>query len=192
MTWTASEQYNIGMIKKIPGFVGYEISSDGEVFTYWKTHGMSDTPRKLSIARIKHKKSNYIRSCVGLMLNGKQKQYSVSRLVAETFIPNPNKYPIVCHIDNNPSNNNVNNLRWDTQKGNLADRIANGTQPIGSKNPCAKLTEQQVAKIKQLHQTGKYSWRKLGKQFDVSKTLIGFIVKGKNWTHVMPTTSSES
>lgn len=40
------------------------------------------------------------------------KNYSVHRMVAETFIENPNNYPTVDHIDRNPSNNDVSNLRW--------------------------------------------------------------------------------
>lgn len=36
----------------------------------------------------------------------------VHRLVAETFIPNPDNKPTVDHIDRNPSNNDVSNLRW--------------------------------------------------------------------------------
>lgn len=49
---------------------------------------------------------------VGLHKDGKQKNHYVHRLVAELFIPNPNNYPCVNHIDNNRQNNNVNNLEW--------------------------------------------------------------------------------
>ena len=42
------------------------------------------------------------------------KQYSVHRLVAMTFIDNPNNYKIVNHIDENKLNNNVKNLEWCT------------------------------------------------------------------------------
>ena len=43
----------------------------------------------------------------------------VHRMVAETFLPNPNNLPIVEHKDDNPTNNNVNNLMWSTQLDNL-------------------------------------------------------------------------
>lgn len=50
--------------------------------------------------------------------NGKQKSFSVNRLVAEAFIPNPNNFPIVNHIDVNPLNNKVDNLEWCTYSYN--------------------------------------------------------------------------
>lgn len=45
--------------------------------------------------------------------------YSLSRLVAKIYIPNPNNYPIVGHKDNNPLNNHVDNLYWCSQSENL-------------------------------------------------------------------------
>ena len=47
-----------------------------------------------------------------LSKNGKMKTFRVHRLVAETFIPNPNNLPCVNHKDENPSNNNISNLEW--------------------------------------------------------------------------------
>lgn len=49
---------------------------------------------------------------VVLANKGKNKTLLIHRLVAETFIPNPNNYACVNHIDENKSNNNVSNLEW--------------------------------------------------------------------------------
>lgn len=46
---------------------------------------------------------------------GKPKIFSVSRLVAEAFLPNPYNLPVVLHLDGNLQNNNVDNLKWATQ-----------------------------------------------------------------------------
>lgn len=42
----------------------------------------------------------------------------IHRIVAETFLENPNNYPHVMHIDENKYNNQVDNLRWGTAKEN--------------------------------------------------------------------------
>lgn len=51
------------------------------------------------------------------MIGGKH--YYIHRLVAETFIPNPEEKPEVDHIDRCPTHNNVDNLRWATHSENL-------------------------------------------------------------------------
>ena len=64
---------------------------------------------------------------VRLRKNGKTHEEYVHRLVARTFIRNPNKYPIVRHVDDDRYNNDANNLAWGTQKDNHLDAVRNGT-----------------------------------------------------------------
>lgn len=54
----------------------------------------------------------------------KRKMLTVHRLVALAFIPNPDNLPVVDHIDGDPRNNNVNNLRWVTHSENIDNRPA--------------------------------------------------------------------
>ena len=58
-------------------------------------------------------------------INGIKKGYAVHRLVAETFIPNPNNLPIVNHKDGDKTNNNKNNLEWVSQSQNRIHAIDN-------------------------------------------------------------------
>lgn len=69
---------------------------------------------------------------VKLCKDKKRKAYSVHRLVAIAFIPNPNNYPMVNHKDENPSNNKLENLEWCTNEYNLNYGTRN--KRIASKN----------------------------------------------------------
>ena len=51
--------------------------------------------------------------------NWKVANCCLHRLVALTFIPNPDNLPLVMHLDNDPSNNNVSNLKWWNQSHNM-------------------------------------------------------------------------
>ena len=52
-----------------------------------------------------------------------RKSITAHRIVATAFIPNPNNYPDIDHIDGNPLNNNVHNLRWCNQVMNMNNPI---------------------------------------------------------------------
>lgn len=64
---------------------------------------------------------------VCLKLGGERIHRYIHRLVAEAFIPNPYNYPLVRHLDDDPSNNYVGNLRWGTQADNMQDAINNNS-----------------------------------------------------------------
>ena len=60
---------------------------------------------------------------VNLNINNKKKNYALHRLVAQTFLENPDNLPIVNHKDGNKLNNNVENLEWVTQSQNRVHAI---------------------------------------------------------------------
>lgn len=66
---------------------------------------------------------------VTLSINGKEERWSVHRLVALLFIPNPDKKLEVNHKDGNKENNSVSNLEWCTRSENEKHAHANGLKP---------------------------------------------------------------
>lgn len=60
---------------------------------------------------------------VKLYINGKRKQCSIHRLVAQNFISNPDNKPEVDHINRNNKDNRVENLRWATREENCQNRL---------------------------------------------------------------------
>ena len=108
--------------KPIAGYDGYEVSSLGRV--------RSMKHKKVKI--LKPGNAGYGYLAVNLCKNGKVKYMKVHRLVAEAFIPNPQNLETVNHIDEDKTNNNVNNLEWMTQADNnrYGTRIARCSKQV--------------------------------------------------------------
>lgn len=58
---------------------------------------------------------------VDLSKERKSKRFRIHRLIAKTFIPNPNNFPEVNHINGNKKDNCINNLEWCTHKHNMKE-----------------------------------------------------------------------
>lgn len=107
--------------KEIDNYPGYYISVNGELYSKNGRYGKCGYIKP----RINKKTKRYEISLFDKKHN-KHKE-TISRLVAKSFIPNPNNLPIVRHLDDNPDNNCVSNLAWGSQKDNMQDAIRNKT-----------------------------------------------------------------
>lgn len=94
------EKDNLSIIKTLDG---YKISNDGKVWNENKQKFM---------------KNGLCNGYENIKIN--YKTYAIHRLVAETFIPNPDNKPYVNHINCIKTDNRVENLEWVTQKENCA------------------------------------------------------------------------
>lgn len=162
----------------------YHVTRDGKVYRL-KTQGWE--LRKLKIVTKGNRKSYRIR--IHVADKKVDRHFSVSRLVAMIYIPNPNNYPVVCHKDNNPLNNHVSNLYWGTQKMNIQQALREnrlttlftsennpGKGRFGYLNPWSKLTKEQEVEIMELHNKGK-STGYISKKFGVGNECIRRVIK---------------
>lgn len=95
-------------MKDIKGYEGiYAITSCGRVWSYRSKKFLKPRPDR----------DGYLR--VNLKLNGKEKTIHIHRLVAETYLPNPDNLPQINHKDEVKSHNWINNLEWCTASYNV-------------------------------------------------------------------------
>lgn len=98
-----------------------------------------------STGNIRRKKGGYLKpwligngyEMVMLYKDNKPKKFLVHRLMAQTFIPNPNDLPEVNHIDGNRLNNRPENLEWVTSKQNKQHAHKLGLYANLGKKPCS-------------------------------------------------------
>jgi hypothetical protein len=150
--------------KPIEGFEGsYDVSDHGDVrsnerLVPGKHKGHYQVVRTRILKSRPQSKSEH--QLVWLRKDGKTVAKNVHRLVAEAFLgPCPDGMEC-CHIDGDPTNNHLSNLRWDTRKSNRIDAIRHGSRPVtahlrktGHDHPHSLLTPVQVQLIRESVET---------------------------------------
>jgi len=129
--------------KEIPSFAGYYEASDlgrirrkkGEtIYKDGRVANFSQTILKPSLTN-----KGYNR--VYLSMNSNKYTKSVHRLVAETFIDNPESKKTVNHINMNKLDNSVSNLEWMTNKENMRHAFDNGAYDERNKYCIKNITD---------------------------------------------------
>ncbi len=111
----------------------------------------------------------------------KNKKYTVHRLVAEAFIPNPENKEHVNHKDGNKLNNHVDNLEWATPKENSKHSVKNGlTSCIGATHYMTIFKPDDIILIRNSNDKDKI----LAEKYGVHHSTINKIRKRKNWASV--------
>jgi hypothetical protein len=126
--------------KDVEGFIGqYQISNLGRVKSLERLvkFGKYGQHRIIGGIILKPNKTKCGYLLVHLSNNVNKKTFNIARLVAISFIPNPDDKPTVNHIDANKENNRVDNLEWATYSENElhAYRIGVKPRPIGELHP---------------------------------------------------------
>lgn len=162
---------------------GYRVGSDGTIWSCWAGSGfglyLGSNWKKLKLAAQREGHLHFDARLRGREHEG-QKHILVHRTVLLVFRGPCPEGMEACHDDGNPQNNVIGNLRWDTPKANQKDRERHGTANIGTQNPAAVLTEEQVREIRRSGGTQ----AQIASRFNVSQATIYLIKARKTWKSV--------
>ena len=165
-------------MKNIPGYEGYyTIDENGDCFS---------VPRNGTVKHALQLKVNTGKNGYGSFLlqkNGIKKRLLIHRLVAITFIANPENKKYVNHIDGDKSNNNVLNLEWCTHSENEIHAHKTGLKKFqGNGNPARKVDSYIVSIMRQEYSLG-VSQTYLAQTYGVCPSCVSRIVNKKNWNY---------
>lgn len=163
------------MFKKIEGHKDYGIDENGTVVSFKS----SSDGKIISQFLDKH---GYLQ--VNLYKENHRKHLLVSRLVALTYIPNPEAKPQVNHKDGNKINNNISNLEWCTGSENVKHSFDTGLQKkkYGSESNNAKLNKFQVQRMRLIKEISpSITFRELGNLFSLTRVAASNIIRNKTW-----------
>ena len=154
--------------KDVKGFEGlYEVSNLGNVRSLKRNKILKPECLKKGYLRVK---------LFGVVI----KRFQVHRLVAESFISNPENKPQVNHINGIKTDNRVENLEWCNNSENQKHAFKIGLSKIrrGVNAPNRKLTEKDVMFIRKHTELNGY---KLAQMFNIDNSTIYLIRKNKIW-----------
>lgn len=145
--------------------------------------------REERFLKLQKLKTGHLR--IRLYKNGKIQNHLIHRLLLEAFIGPCPFGKEVCHNNGDPSNNFIENLRYDTHKNNQKDMTKHGTaqfKPIwlyktGQDHPMSKFNNKDILNIRKLHKEGLTNIE-IGKIYKTSYKNIWRIVNNKRWKHI--------
>lgn len=169
------------------GYEGfYEITKSGIVKSlgrFVNTKGNSRRFKKESIKKSHFHRDGYLQISLFIKNKTLRRPIMLHRLLALNFIPNPNNYPMVNHIDGNKTNNNLANLEWCSAKQNSQHYY-----DIGFKTPNRHLTCDDAYNIRLEYKKWiglqKDFKIKMAEKYNVSKYVIHDIILNRSYKNL--------
>lgn len=134
-------------------------------------------PEKIMKPRLSHGRLR-----LGMACFNKKKDVNINRLVAIAFLPNPENKAEVCHIDDNPLNNDVENLFWGTHRENMQDSKNKLRHAHGERHGMAKLTNLVISLIRKDLKT--MTSKQVRDKYSLSEGAANRIKHKKIWKYV--------
>ena len=179
--------------KDIEGYEGrYAVTMDGRVWSYRKESNVGGRGgiRVDGDCWLKPYVEKFGKGYERVALTdskGVRKMHLVSRLVAQAYIPNPERLPFVNHLNGNTRDNRVENLEWCNNKRNTKHAYDNGwiktPYQQGEANSQAKLTTDDARRIKELSSAGMGDTA-ISRETGINRSAVKDVTKGRTWRHI--------
>lgn len=174
-----NSQKEVEIMKKIPGFPGYYATKKGEIYTK-----RINPPKKLS-KRV-HRGYYHVNVKRGI---GRESRTSIKvhRLILWAYVgPKPKENYECRHLNGDPLDNRLCNLKWGTHKENMQDQIKHGTlagYKKGKRHNASKLTKKEVLEIKEKAESGMVQ-KEIAKEYGIHPKHVSDIKLEKTWKHL--------
>jgi hypothetical protein len=165
----------------IPGFPGYEFSSDWRVRSFYGRGSRKIHEDKWTIKSPRNMPSGY--PCYQLSRDGKNHIVYLHHIVAMlAYGPTPDGLELL-HWDDDKDNNFASNLQFGTKSDNANDAFRNGKRQRGSQRIQSKNSDEDIRAIRLLAADG-VRQDEIAGRFGISQALVSGIVSRKRWGHV--------
>jgi hypothetical protein len=158
-------------VRPIESHPRFYISIGGEVYSTAGGNGL--IKRKYNICKDGYKRIRLIKDGATLRLH---------REVLKAFDRFPKEGEICRHLDGNPLNNHISNLKWGTHKENSMDCLKHGRNVFqkmwGEKSPVVKFSDIEIEDIKKRRKEGA-TYKEIMGVYDISKSHVSYIINGK-------------
>ena len=166
--------------KQVKGYEGlYSVSQSGIVKSLTRTRSMGRGREAMVKERILKQYDSGESMQVRLSKKGKSLTKTVHTIVFDAFVGDDRNGLVICHNDGDYKNNKLSNLRLDTQRSNIKDRLKHGNEVDGEKHRWTKINKKQALEIIGLR--GKMTQVKIAKRYGITQTAVSNIQLGKCW-----------
>lgn len=164
----------------------YFVSNMGRIFTT-SAHNKKNNPAIMKPAQEFDKRRGrpgYMKT----IMDGRT--VIVHRVIAATWIPNPDGKPFVNHKNGNKADNRAENLEWCTTSENIIHAYRTGLErkALGEHHHAAKMTDEQVRQFKhEWAHDRKMSRKQYAEKLGVSEAALKDIIRGRSWSWLKTT-----